>query len=528
MPMKRRTLLRAPLAALAVPAAAQWGPPPAPSFEAIHHRLRQWAQSHAKKMRLEEIGKSVEGRPLLRAWITDRAAPDRNKERVFMSALHAGQEQSGATGLLTVMQWLLESPLAAPILRRQTIVCMPVVNPDRYVHPNSMDGLMNMRRRDPYTGWTVDGPADAANCPEAVAVQRTIDELQAEVHTDLHGNSMPFPGVYQVESSGRAYSNLSLRPYHHEIIRQMDAAAQAEGYPSDQAEEDAERIFGGSELGMPAEKVWSGIRSSAGGGESAAKPRVYAAIYGYNRYHTLLLASEAGWERSALLRQKRLLEIGNEVWPGEYYPGYPVRVITKTVNDALIVAYGTDAEERRRSRVELWNRQRQIVHGTNRPSAVGRLVYACATSPAAVEKWLKDRTLTGFAAHMRQHPAMHHDRIARLLTGFPDFEGQWGPTSNMSMAGTGVKPQEWKPIQHGLAVRLRLPFPKARSLEVWMNGERLAKSERSGMATWAARGFTYVQANISPERSRKEDFFVITCEYDPGEKRSTGLPWTAG
>jgi hypothetical protein len=526
--MKRRTLLHVPLAALARPALAQWGPPPAPRFEAIEARLRLWAQQYPTRIRVEEIGKSLEGRPLLRASITDTAAPERNKERVLMTALHAGQEHSGATGVLTVMDWLLTNPLAAPILRRQTIVCLPVVNPDRYVQPNSMDGLMNMRRRDPYTGWTVDGPVDPANCPEAVAVQRTIDELQAEVHTDLHGNSMPFPGVYQIESSGRAYSNLSLRPYHHEIMRQMDAAAAAEGYPSDQAEEDAERIFGGSELGMPAEKVWSGIRSSAGAGEAASKPRVYAAIYGYNRYHSLLLAQEAGWERSALLRQKRLLEIGNEVWPGEHYPGYPVRVIAKTVFDALIVAYGTDAEERRRSRVELWNRQRQIVHGSNRPSAVGRLVYACATSPEAVEKWLKDRSLKGFAARLHDHPRMHHDRIARLLEGFPDFEGQWGPTSNMSMTGAGVKPAEWKPIEHGLVLRLRLPFPKARSLEVWMNGERLTRSERSGMATWVARAFTYVEVRIPPERSRREDFFVVTCEYDPGEKRTTGLPWTAG
>jgi hypothetical protein len=40
-----------------------------------------------------------------------------------------------------------------------------------------------------------------------------------------------------------------------------------------------------------------------------------------------------------------------------------------------------------------------------------------------------------------------------------------------------------------------------------------------------ARGFTYFQINIPPERSRREDFFVVTLEYDPGETRTTGQPW---
>ena len=53
------------------------------------------------------------------------------------------------------------------------------------------------------------------------------------------------------------------------------------------------------------------------------RPNVYAAIYCYHHYHTLVSASEVGWERSGLLRHRRLLEIGNETWPGEYYRGYP-------------------------------------------------------------------------------------------------------------------------------------------------------------------------------------------------------------
>ena len=165
----------------------------------------------------------------------------------------------------------------------------------------------------------------------------------------------------------------------------MDEAALEEGYPSDQLESDAERIFGGADLGINSEKLWNGYRTSATGKTQAGGSRIYAALYEYNRYHTMVLASESAWERSALLRHRRLLQVGNEIFPGEYYPGYPVRVIMRNTLP-MITAYGQTAKERRESRVELWNKQRQIAHGFNNPYMVGRLIYVCSTSPAAKRK----------------------------------------------------------------------------------------------------------------------------------------------
>ncbi len=81
------------------------------------------------------------------------------------------------------------------------------------------------------------------------------------------------------------------------------------------------------------------------------------------------------------------------------------------------------------------------------------------------------------------------------------------------------------PIQHGLAFRLRIPFPKLQKLDVWMNGKQLQKSETDGYLTWVGRGFLNLQINIPPETAKSQDFFVITCEYDPGEKRNSGLGW---
>ncbi len=190
---------------------------------------------------------------------------------------------------------------------------------------------------------------------------------------------------------------------------------------------------------------------------------------------------------------------------------------------SMIVAYGQTAAERRRSRVELWNKQRQILHGENNPCATGRLIYVCSTSPAAKAKWLPDLTLRGFAAKIKEHPQMHAERIREVVQGFPEVPGQWGVESGFAMVGGAAT--EGSPIEHGLSIRLRLPFPKARGIDLWMNGERVSNSERDGLTSWVSRGFTHLQINIPPEKSRTQDLFVVTCQWDPGEVRTVGLDW---
>lgn len=519
--MTRRHLLSLPAVwAASRPAIAQSGKRTSPSFEAIAQRLQSWAKQYPRIVTLSVEGKSTLGEPLFAVRMTDSAADDSLKEHALLTALHAGQEHSGATSCLRIMEWLLSGDAAArEVLKRQVLVWIPVANPDLYKDPDRTDGLANWVGQDPYTGWTVDGPRDPVKNPEAAAVQKVMDQLQADIHGDLHGNSLPYPGVFQIESSGRAYSNVTLRPYHHEIVRLMDKAALAGGYPSDEQEEDAERLFGLTDMGIPREKLWAGLQTPAGGASVISKPRVYAAVYGYNRYHTMPIATECAWEESALLRYRALLQVGNEVWPGEYYSGYPVRVVMKNGYD-LVVAYGVTAEARRHSRIELWNRQLTIRYGGNRPLAPGKVLFACATSPAAEVRWLSDRTLRGFAAKMKEHPQMQADRIGRIVEGFPTGPGQWGQESNLMLDGGAMK-GETTPIQHGLCFRLRIPFPKAQKFDIWMNGQPLSRSEINGYITWVGRGFLNVQINIPPESSRTNDFYVITCEYDPGERRSS-------
>ena len=486
-----------------------WGGPTWPSFEKIQARLEEWGRRHPEIMRLEVLGKSAQGRPIFAARLTDSAAPDEHKEHALITAQHSGIERSGTTGLLYLMDWLLSGdPLARETLRRQVVVCMPVVNPDGYMS----DSHANSQKFDPYTAWTLNGPKEPEKQPEAVAVQKMMDEVQPELHADYHGHNMAFDGYCHVENSGASYSNLALRSYRHEIIRLMDEAALEEGYPSDEAENDAERVPWGPELEAMRERLWHG------------RPRVYAAIYCYYRYHTLPLAGEVAWERSGFLRHRRLLRIGNETWPGEYYPGYPTRVIMKNCFH-LVTAYGQTAAARRRSRVELWNKQRQISHGINNPQTEGLMLYVVATSPGAVKRWTPENSLKGFLNRIGEHPGVNAEAIRRAMAGHPDGPGQWGAQANVYLEGGGAKEEEAVPIEHGLSLRLRIPFCKARPTDLRLNGHPIGVSETDGYLTWVARGYTYAQISIPPKRSRAEDLFIVTCQYDPGEKRTQGLGW---
>ena len=497
------------------PQARDYGPPAWLPLQELEGMLQQLSEQHPDLMKLGTMGKSVEGRTLWVATLTDPSAPAETKEHVLLTTLHSGIERIGPSCMLYLMNWLLSGrPIARQTLRKQKIVCLPIVNPDGYVSGS----FHNANGLDPYSSWTLEGPMEPEKNPEGVAVKKIMHQLQPEVHADMHGSILDFQGSIHADTAA-AYSNVSLRPYHHEIMRLMNEAALEEGYPADWLEEDSERIFWGPELDPIRDKVWKG------------RPRVYAAIYCYDRYHSIVTANENAWERSALLRYRRLLQIGNEVWPGEYFPGYPTRVMMG--NDLhRLTAYGVSAAERRRSRVELWNKTRQMTFGFDWPETEGMLLCVCATTPSAVQKWLGAATLEDMAERIKEHPGFESESILRLVRLHPGedskraakflTEGGGSKYYRQDQGPDSLEEGEVSPIQHGLSFRLRIPYHKAKLLDVRLNGHPVGRSESDGYVSWIARGFLNVQVSVPPERTRKEDFFLVTCEYDPREQRTQG------
>lgn len=485
------------------PAGNDFGPPIWPPFDKVEAVLQHWSRQHPDRMRLEAAGRSAQGRTLYVVRLTDAKTDDTDKEHALITALHSGLERSGSNTVLAIIEWLLSDDAGArEILRRQIVVCLPLPDPDRYVagHVSPL-----------YGAWTLDGPLNPERSPEAMVVKTVMDQYQPEVHADIHGVNMDFARYIMFENSGASYSNLALRPYHRDIMRQMDEAALAEGYPSDTGEDDAERIYAGPNLDAMRGKLWLG------------QPRVYAAVYCYHHYHTMVSASEVLWEQSGLLRHRRLLEIGNETWPGELHRGYPTRVVMANTHAAL-TAYGQTAAARRRSRVELWNKLPQLSLALLDPVVEGKAVGLCATSTAAAKRWLRDAPLKESLNAWRSYPGLDVQAVARFLEGWPGSQNAPVAMVCPQGGGTAGAGQE-QPIQNGLCLRLRLPYRLAKLQEIRLNGHPLAPSDTEGFTTWTARACTYIQVNLSPSRLHKEDLFVVTCQYDPGEKRGHWDTW---
>lgn len=477
-----------------------------PSLEQIQDLLQEFGKQHPGKIQLSEAGKSVEGRPIPLAVLTDLSVSDEDKEHIFIPTLHSGIERSATTSAIYLIKWLLsDDPVAQESLRKQIIVCMPVVNPDGYLAGT----FTNKNGKDPYLAWTLEGPTSPEETPELVAVQKIMDRYQPEVVSDLHGLDLTIKDYLMVEISGPAYSNSALRPYHHSIQLLMEEAAVEAGFPMDRAEQDAEKLFWGPQLQSISHKLWLG------------RPRIYGAMYAYNKFHSIILTSECAWEKSAQVRQRRLLQIGNEVWPGERYSGYPTRVMLRN-SFHLITAYGQTAAQRRKSRVELWDKIQHFSHGMDNPQQLGKVTYVCCTSAEARKQWLPDTSLRGFAESIGSHPMINGEVIQKHLRRHADGEGQWGKEAQIYLYGKNEPSDKKVVIENGLALRLRVPFSKATINALYLNGHPCEPSAIDGYEEWTARGFKHVQINIPPKKSKTQNLWVVTLDYDLQEKRTQG------
>ena len=70
-----------------------------------------------------------------------------------------------------------------------------------------------------------------------------------------------------------------------------------------------------------------------------------------------------------------------------------------------------------------------------------------------------------------------------------------------------------------------LPYNQARILELHVNGHPVPASASDGFVEWSARGCRFIQINLPPARLQTDDLFLVTCRYDPCEKREHWDTW---
>lgn len=494
------------------------------TWEEYAGTVQYWRKEHADRLTVESRGLSGGNFPVYLLRITDRAVPDEDKQVCLVTTLHCGPERSGATGALAFTEWLLsDDPLAAETRKRQIVLVMPIVNPPAFFHT---DRFRNEHGVDPYTGtgpvgkiWDVKSLSLATpeRAPELVAVLSVIDEYRPEVHADLHGTGLQeygaeqlgarrmYQGQIMTEITGGAYSNYALRPWDWRVTEAMIEAGKAAGFPSDRFEADAQRTFWGPELAPLGGKLWHGA------------PLFYSAHYGYAKYHSMPITQEVAWEASVVARMRGLMKIGNEPWLDERAAGYPVNRVKHFVGH-FITADGATAAERRDSRVELWNRQSDFALGFLYPQTDGRESFVVATT-AAAKKTAAATDRAELVKNLRDALGERAAAIERFLEAGPEIKlaMNQAPAQLLAAEDTTSAPHE-----HGLGLRVRLPYRAPRNLEVRLNGERLAESVTDGYENWFADGFTQVQVHVPPAKAAKTELYFLTIAYLPDERRRTG------
>ena len=477
-----------------------------PNFAEISATLRFWSEKHADKFTFETRGKTKEGLPIFLARITDSSVRDDDKQVALITATHSGAERSGTTSIMCFAEWLLgNSREAVETRRKQVILLMPVVNPWGY---ETVESNANSQGIDPYSGqrgkaWdlatlTLKEPAKA---PEIAALQSVFDEFKPDVQWDMHGVPLRWSGNQVVESCGTAYSNYSLRPWDWRITETMIAEARKAGYGIDRGEADTQRLFFGPDMPPLADRLWLG------------RPFFYTAMYGYARYHTLLGTCEVGYEESGVARLRGLMCIGNRVWDGEKIAGYPVNVMKSLVGQ-WVMAAGCNAAERRRSRVELWQRQGTFTMGVLYPQTDCRVGLALALTAKGAK--LMDGDPKKFAAKLAALPGFNAAAIRAFLEAGPETKIYFEPTD---------RAPEDRPLDVPLAIRLRIPYRNPKLCDLRLNGQLLAASASDGFERWHGDGYTQVQINIPAEKARRSDLLVVTCAYAPDVRRAYG--WRA-
>lgn len=293
-----------------------------PTYEEIGNFLEDLA-SYSKYIVFEKKGKSVKGRPIYLAKITDPSINDENKEIVLITAGVHGLEKAGVWSSLKLMEFLIgDEELACETRKKQIVVFIPAVNPDGYEAEDNLNA--NGCNLQP------DFDTEKNQQPESILTCQILDELKPEVVVDVHG-SIVNSWMTEIEWTGYSAHRCD-RPFNRKIAYLMAEAAEEAGYPQDYAEEDSEIII------------------SDFGNDAPTTLRYYA----YRKYHALAIAMEVGCDAGSFLaRMKKLFQIGNSTWPSEHYPGYPVRVMARGWR-YFVAVYGKKAVERRKSRIELW------------------------------------------------------------------------------------------------------------------------------------------------------------------------------
>ena len=144
-----------------------------------------------------------------------------------------------------------------------------------------------------------------------------------------------------------------------------------------------------------------------------------------------------------------------------------------------------------------------------------RDTYVVALTPTAAK--LLDADPAKFLANLEGRPEMDVGAIRAFVHDGPEIK-------LYVEGGRAAADAESAPFQHGLGLRLRIPYRKPELVDLRLNGHLLAQRATDGYHTWWADGYTQVQIDVPPEKATCNELLVVTCAYAPDVQRTYG--WT--
>ncbi len=480
-----------------------------PTLKEIKAGLTKWQSMFPNRMKIETVGKSIKGKPIYLVKITNLTISHADKAVVLLTNTHVGSERITCTGYLHLIKWLIsDDPSAAQIRKGIITLVMPCVNPDGYELPynlHSIDNQRNSRGINIFNAWTWDGPSDVENNPEGLAIFKVAEKYHPDAAMDMHGISLK--GTTMQESTAYSWGDIRVQGFCPNFAREIDGAAEKEGFLIMRPQEDTGRIT----VGKPIEGLEHHF--------FYVRDDITLPTFLYNRYHTLALNGEAGYNESIVIRLRKMLELGLKTWRNEFFPGYPNNTVAG-FSTMSVSAWGNTAEERRRSRVELWNKANQLIYGTfiDIP-AVNKMAAFCTTTVDAAKQWVGDSgNPADFLKRVRRHRNVNSEYLVNFFAG--TVMNRKIRTCQADREGFCLASSGSNPIHNGIALRLFIPYNDAKIVDARVNGYPVEISPEDGYLIRQNPG-TIVQFNIPPHKVI--DLHLISVEYRTKTTRREGF-----
>ncbi|MGB7160336.1 MAG: M14 family zinc carboxypeptidase [Tepidisphaeraceae bacterium] len=475
-----------------------------PSPEELEKGFAGWAKKYPQSFKFETRGKTPQGRPILMGRITDAGVPDTDKQVAMFTSCHGAKELNATTGLLRLMKYLLsDDPEAAEIRKRQIVLVVPYTDPDHIALGQLKQTRLIYNGKIAGGGqlWTIDGVTSPEKYPEAAALQGIMDEYRPELYIDYHG--LNYAGQAMWDSTGVSWGCPVSRSFLHDIPRMIDDATEAQGFLVTRGEQDDGKILTTSPVpGYPDYLFY------------LRHPTSNSTTYPYAKYHTLSFIMECGSEERIVAATKAALQIGHQRYRYEQYEGYPVNQVGNWTAIS-VAAYGATASERRASRVELWQKLPKIQYAGASPTPARDVAMGFVSTTDEGRKMLSGK-MSDIVEKLKSNPQFDAAGLASVTARYP-FKAFGSPRPV-------YKPTEGEQatgrVEHGLTIRLAVPYGDATIKEVRLDGHLIKESATDGYTLRRDPG-VIVEFAIPPKKVA--DAHIVSCVYDTPTQRRPGF-----